>query len=116
MSQPGSTPDNRRGQVRYACRLGAEVYREGSAVPHRCCLTDLSSGGCYLEVHTPFPLGSVVEITVRTYDLKLRVRGVVQASHPCFGMGIVFELKTKDERHGVQQLIDFVVATTESSS
>jgi CheY-like chemotaxis protein len=115
-SQPGPTPDNRRAQARYACRLGAEVYKEGSAVPHRCCLTDLSSGGCYLEVHSPFPVGLAVEITVRTYDLKLRVRGVVQASHPCYGMGIVFELKTKDERHGVQQLIDFVAATTESSS
>ena len=111
-----SVPDNRRAQARYACRLGAEVYLEGSAVPHHCCLTDLSSGGCYLEVHSPFPLGSAVEITVRTYDLKLRLRGIVQASHPCYGMGIVFELKTRDERRGVQQLIDFVAATTESSS
>jgi CheY-like chemotaxis protein len=114
--QSDSVPDNRRAQARYACRLGAEVYLEGSAVPHHCCLTDLSSGGCYLEVHSPFPLGSAVEITVRTYDLKLRLRGIVQASHPCYGMGIVFELKTRDERRGVQQLIDFVAATTESSS
>ncbi len=113
-SQPGPTPDNRRAQARYGCRLGAEVYREGSAIPHRCCLTDLSSGGCYLEVHTPFPLGSVVEITVRTYDLKLRVRGVVQASHPCFGMGIVFELKTKDERDQVKKLTEMVAATAQS--
>lgn len=114
--QSDSVPDNRRVRARYACRLGAEVYREGSAVPHHCRLTDLSSDGCYLEVHSPFPLGSVVEITVRTYDLKLRVRGVVQTSHPCYGMGIVFELKTKDERHGVRRLIAFVAATTESSS
>lgn len=109
-------PDNRRGQTRYACRLGAEVYLTGSPVPHRCCLTDLSPGGCYLEVHSPFPLGSTVEITVRTYDLKLRLRGIVQTSHPCYGMGVTFELKTGDERRGVQQLVDFVAATTESSS
>jgi hypothetical protein len=113
-SQPGSTPDNRRGQARYACRLGAEVYRTGSPVPHRCCLTDFSPGGCYLEVHTPFPLGSTVEITVRTYDFKLRVSGVVQASHPGYGMGIVFELKTKDERAQVKKLTEMVAAAAQS--
>ena len=115
-SQRVPAPDNRRGQTRYACRLGAEVYLTGSPVPHRCRLTDLSPGGCYLEVHSPFPLGSTVEITVRTYDLKLRLRGVVQTSHPCYGMGVTFELKTGDERRGVQHLVDFVATTTESSS
>jgi CheY-like chemotaxis protein len=113
-SQPAPTPDNRRGQARYACRLGAEVYRTGSPVPHRCCLTDFSPGGCYLEVHTPFPLGSTVEITVRTYDFKLRVSGVVQASHPGYGMGIVFELKTKDERAQVKKLTEMVAAAAQS--
>ena len=49
--------DNRRHQTRYACRLGAEVYRTGTSVPNHCCLTDLSSGGCYLEVPLPFPSG-----------------------------------------------------------
>src|SRR5262249_54598642 len=55
--------NNRRGQMRYSCRLGAEVYRTGSSVPNYCCLTDLSAGGCYLEVHLPFPKDSSVEIT-----------------------------------------------------
>jgi CheY-like chemotaxis protein len=115
-SQPGSAADNRRGQVRYACRLGAEVYRAGSAVPHRCCLTDLSPGGCYLEGHSPFPVGTAVEITVRTYDLKLRLTGVVQGSHPGYGMGVVFELKTKDERAAVKKLTEMVAASTTESS
>ncbi len=108
--QTGSVPDNRRGQVRYACRLGAEVYRVGSSVPHRCCLTDLSPGGCYLEGHSPFPVGTTVEITVRTYDLKLRLTGIVQGSHPGYGMGVVFELKTKDERAEVKKLTEMVAA------
>src|SRR3984957_11547252 len=75
-------PDNRRGQSRYACRLGAEVYHTGNSVPNRCCLTDLSSGGCYLEVPLPFPAGSTVEILVRTHDMKLRFRGSVKAARP----------------------------------
>jgi len=107
--------DNRRAQKRYACRLGAEVYRTGTSVPNYCCLTDLSSGGCYLEVPLPFPTGSSVEILVRTYEMKLRLRGQVLASHPGYGMGVGFELKTKEERENVQKLTDFVATTTEPS-
>jgi CheY-like chemotaxis protein len=110
-----SEPGNRRGQTRYACRLGAEVYKRGSSVRNYCHLSDLSPGGCYLEMPVAFPTGTPVEITVRTHDMKLRLSGEVRASHVGYGMGISFKLNTKDERHGVQQLIDFVAATTESS-
>lgn len=105
--------NNRRAQTRYSCRLGAEVYRTGTPVPHHCCLTDLSSGGCYLEVALPFPQGSTVEILVRTYEMKLRLRGTVLASHPGYGMGIAFELSTKEEQANVKKLTDFVAATAE---
>jgi CheY-like chemotaxis protein len=107
--------DDRRTKARYACRLGAEVYRTGTSVPNHCCLTDLSSGGCYLEVSLPFPQGAEVEILVRTYELKLRLRGTVQAAHPGYGMGIAFELKTKEEQMNVKKLTDFVAATTQPS-
>jgi hypothetical protein len=108
--------DNRRAQKRYACRLGAEVYRTGTSVPNHCCLTDLSSGGCYLEVPLPFPVNSSVEILVRTYEMKLRLRGQVLASHPGYGMGVAFELKTKEELENVKKLTDYVAATTEPSN
>jgi len=107
--------NNRRLQTRYSCRLGAEVYRTGTSVPNHCCLTDLSSGGCYLEVPLPFPQGSSIEILVRTYEMKLRLRGTVLTSHPGYGMGIGFELKTKDEQANVQKLTDFVASTTDPS-
>ncbi|HZQ95702.1 MAG TPA: PilZ domain-containing protein [Candidatus Sulfotelmatobacter sp.] len=113
--EPKSDTSNRRAQLRYACRLGAEVYLTGTAIPNRCCLTDLSEGGCYLEVPLPFPQGATVEIVVRTYELKLQLRGTVLTSHPGYGMGIGFELKTRDERVNVKKLTDFVAATTEPS-
>ncbi len=109
-------PDNRRTQSRHACRLGAVVFREGVTVPHRCNLTDLSSGGCYLEVPLPFAKGASVEIVVRTYEMKLAVRGIVLTSHPGYGMGVEFVLNTSEERSRVNKLIDFVAATTEPSS
>lgn len=106
-----SDVDNRRVQTRYACRLGAEVYRPGISVPHRCCLTDLSSGGCYLEVPLPFTLKSAVEIVVRTYEMKLHLRGAVLTSHPGYGMGVAFELDNEEERANLKKLTDFVAAT-----
>lgn len=108
--------DNRRNQERYSCRLGAEVYRIGTPVPNRCCLTDLSAGGCYLEMSLPFPAKSEVEILVRTYEMKLRLRGAVLTSHPGYGMGVAFELKTKEERASVKKLIEFVAETTEATN
>ncbi len=106
---------NRRGQTRYACRLGAEVYQKGSSVRNYCHLSDLSPGGCYLEMPLAFAAGSAVEIVVRTHEMKLRLSGEVKSSHPGYGMGVSFHLNTKDERHGVQQLIDFVAAAAQSS-
>jgi len=107
--------DNRRTQARYACRLGAEVYRQGVSVPHRCCLTDLSSGGCYLEVSLPFPKGSPLEIVVRTYEMKLGLRGTVLTSHPGYGMGVAFKLDNQQEQASLKKLTDFVASTTEPS-
>ena len=62
-----------------------------------------------------FAVGKTVEILVRTYEIKLRLSGEVKASHPSYGMGVLFHLNTKDERRGVQQLIDFVAATAQRS-
>src|SRR5580698_4928658 len=106
---------NRRDKTRYSCRMGAQVYRTGIAVPNHCCLTDLSAGGCYLEVSLPFSKGTSVEIVVHTHEIKLSLRGAVQASHPGFGMGIAFELKTEEERDQVNKLTDFVAASAEEA-
>lgn len=96
---------NRRIQSRRACRLSADVFRVGEGVPNRCTLSDVSTGGCYVETPSPFPSHTVLEIVVRTHDMKLRVRGTVQVVHPGFGMGVQFSLNTPGEREQVQQLI-----------
>jgi hypothetical protein len=63
-----------------------------------------------------FPAGTAIEITVRTHEMKLHLSGNVKASHPGYGMGVSFMLNTKDERHGVQLLIEFVESTTQDSN
>jgi CheY-like chemotaxis protein len=96
---------DRRNLSRHSCCLGAEVYRADSTVATRCTLGDIGPGGCYVETAETFPSGTLLEIVVRTEDLRIRVHGKVQSMHPGFGMGVKFNLRTDDHRKQVQQLI-----------
>jgi len=109
-----SSPGNRREQSRHSCRLGADIYRIGSSVPTRCSLSDISSGGCYVEMTSPFPPGTRVEIIVRTETMKLRTQGVVQSTHPGFGMGIQLSLKSAEDHDQVQSLIRLLELSRET--
>ena len=100
-----SNAGNRRGEQRFACKLGAEVYRLGSGVPNRCTLSDISEGGCYVEMPSPLTGQSGVEILVRTADTKLRIRGQVLATHPGFGMGVRFMFRDSAEREEILRLL-----------
>ena len=100
-----ASPGNRRNQSRRACQIGAEVYKANSDVPHRCTLSDISLGGCYVELPSPFPSGSKVDVQLRTRDIKLRVPGVVLSIHPGFGMGIQFELRNPEQKEHLQRLV-----------
>jgi CheY-like chemotaxis protein len=96
---------DRRSLERRACSLGAEVYREDSTVPHHSTLSDISTGGCYLETPESFPTGTILTIVVRTRDRKICVAGKVESMHPGYGMGVRFTLAGDGERTQVQQLI-----------
>jgi len=100
-----SNAGNRRGEQRFACKLGAEVYRIGTSVPNRCTLSDISEGGCYVEMPSPLPGQAGVEILVRTADTKLRIRGQVLTTHPGFGMGVRFMFRDSGEREEILRLL-----------
>jgi DNA-binding response OmpR family regulator len=106
---------DRREQSRHACQLGTEVYRLGKSVPHRCHLTDISTGGCYVETPEPFPTGTKVELIVRTEDFKFTSAGVVKVAHPGFGMGVEFASQTSTQRDQVQRLIKIVFQNKEAA-
>lgn len=108
-----SNASNRRGEHRFACKLGAEVYRLGTSVPHRCILSDISEGGCYVEMPSPFSGQSGVEIVVRTADTKLRISGQVMTIHPGFGMGVRFVFRDSVEREEVLRLLAILAAGPE---
>ena len=102
-----ASASDRRIKMRHTCQLGAEIYHDGSTVPNRCKLSDISIDGCYVESTAPFPAGTLLEIVVHTKALKLRVQGRVQTMHPGFGMGVELFLRTPEQKARVKQLVDF---------
>lgn len=100
-----SNAGNRRGELRMDCRLGAEVYSVGTSVPNRCTLSDISEGGCYVEMPSPLAGNAGVEILIRTADTKLRIKGEVLTAHPGFGMGVRFTFRDSAEREKILRLL-----------
>lgn len=105
---------DRRSESRHSCRIGADVYRAGTTVPHRCILTDLSAGGFYVETTAPFPVGTAVEVAVRTKEFKFHWSGTVQKTDRGFGMGVAFSTQTSVQRAQVQELIKIAFRDRES--
>ena len=73
--------------------------------PVRCKLTDLSLGGCYLEIASPFPVRTRIVLSMRVSDHELRVEGVVRVMHPEVGMGVELTQKTAEQRNHVEKFI-----------
>lgn len=83
-------PPDRRRDPRYALQVQIELREEGSNVPLRMCTTDLSRGGCYVELMLTLPIGTYVTAKLWLTDCPVRMRGRVVTLHPQFGNGIHF--------------------------
>lgn len=96
---------DRRNESRHACRLGVDIYRAGKDAPHRCMLTDLGTGGCYVEMPSTFAIGTKIKLVVRAQDIKFVSAGSVRSENRAFGMGIAFETLTPEQAELLQKLI-----------
>jgi CheY-like chemotaxis protein len=77
-------------------RNSAEIEKDDP--PVRCQLIELSLGGCYLEISSPFPVSTRVTLSMRAADVELKVEGVVRIMHPDKGMGVEFTQATAEHR------------------
>jgi c-di-GMP-binding flagellar brake protein YcgR len=73
--------------------------------PIRGQLTDLSLGGCYLEISSPFPVSSSVTLAMRAAGVEVRAQGVVRVMHPDKGMGVEFTQATPEHRAAVEKFL-----------
>ena len=73
--------------------------------PIRCQLTDLSLGGCYLEISSPFPPASLITLSMRAAGVEVRAQGVVRIMHPDKGMGVEFTQATAEHRAELEKFV-----------
>jgi c-di-GMP-binding flagellar brake protein YcgR len=73
--------------------------------PVSCRLTDLSLGGCYLEINSPFPVSTRVTLSMRAAGVQLRAEGVVRVMHQDKGMGVEFTQATALDRQGLEKFL-----------
>lgn len=73
--------------------------------PIRCQLSDLSLGGCYLEISSPFPVATRVTLSMRAASVEVRAQGVVRVMHPDKGMGVEFVQATPEHRSAVEKFL-----------
>ncbi len=103
-------PPDRRREPRHSVQVQIELREEGSDVPMRMSTTDLSRGGCYVELTLTFPVGTYVTAKLWMSDRPVRVRGRVVTLHPQFGNGIKFLEFEDDGKKVLAQYLDAINA------
>lgn len=108
-----ATPQiERRRYPRYPAQVQIELQEKGKDVPLRMETTDLSRGGCYVQLVSALQVGTYVNSTLWIDGSPVRVRGRVVTRHPQYGNGIMF-LEFQGE--GEQQLSRYLDAAAEAS-
>jgi hypothetical protein len=92
-SSSGSGPwsgHERRQFVRHPCRMAAQIVLQNGSLRMTATVTDISLGGCYVEMLSPLPVDTFVDISISPDDTTLQLSGRVRSSQVNFGMGVSF--------------------------
>ncbi len=92
-SQPSTSPATEHDRRRYPRRtvqVQVELHQEGSDIPLRLETTDLSRGGCYVQLLMPLAVAARVQLKLWLDGQPIVVFGRVVTRHPQFGNGIMF--------------------------
>jgi CheY-like chemotaxis protein len=97
-------PPQQRDQLKsWLGRHAPEMEPEDPPAP--CKLTDLSPGGCYVEMASPFPANTRVILSMRLAKIESRVEGVVRVMHPETGMGVEFTRNTNQQHKHLEKFV-----------
>jgi PilZ domain-containing protein len=105
----GGSVKERRKTPRLKSASSAEVYPAGAASPIRTRTSDLSIGGCFLEMSTPIPKNALLRIALWVKDTKVWANAEVITSTPGFGIGVKFTQMTPEDRRQLDEYLESLV-------
>ncbi len=103
---------NRRETDRFTCRVAADIATLTGTAQAYGWVSDISKKGCYLQMISPFAVGTEVVISMYAPNLSketpLSVRAFVRTCHPMVGMGVeFFEVSAEDKRR-IQLVLEHI--------
>jgi hypothetical protein len=99
----------RRAVPRFTCQGSAQVRREHSQVHTWASITDISMHGCYLEMASTFPVGTIVHVQIELVNVRVNLKGEVRATYPFLGMGIAFRDVPEEEHMLLTEIVNVVM-------
>jgi len=103
--QAENRKEERRRHPRYACRGDAEIYVPTAEFPERGKLTDISRGGCFIELLPSITLDTKVTLVLLISQRKIRVQGVVRSVLQHFGLGVQFLHFEPEDRQRLEEVM-----------
>jgi hypothetical protein len=88
----------RRQYPRYPFIASAQLVGEESEIRVAGSISELSLGGCYVDMVDPFPTGAAVKIHITHGTAAFHAAGFVVYSHPGTGMGVAFRRLDPESR------------------
>lgn len=102
-------PDLRQ-HPRHSVQVRIEIHQDASDASLRLETTDLSRGGCYIQLAVPLSVGIRLHATLWLADSPVCIRALVVSRHPEFGNGIMFvEFEGEAERL-LRQYLSAIIA------
>ena len=89
---------DRRKTPRHPLILVVEVTDSVSAVKFMAQTSDVSRGGCYIDMLTPLPQGSQLKLKLQNGDEAFESEAIVKYVSPGLGMGVAFTANLPPEK------------------
>jgi len=108
---PNGSQEERRRYPRMIASVQIELRPEGMDVPMRLETTDVSLGGCYVEMALTLDIGTKLGIVFWLGEQKVVTTGVAVTRHSQFGNGIEFTGMSSQDQNMLRRFLDSLDAS-----